>query len=103
MRNYTIVEVAEMLNVTPEQVRRWIRSGKLIATIVSKKSGYVISEHDLFMFVRIIPKYLDKLCMQIDPIDEIKYKLTSVLIDLIDQRDLLTKRIDTISLMLKGL
>lgn len=44
---YTVTEVAKLMNVRPETVRRWIRSGKLKAALPSKKEGYVIHEADL--------------------------------------------------------
>ena len=43
MASYTVKQIADMLNTNEETVRRWIRSGKLDATWVSKKSGNVIS------------------------------------------------------------
>ena len=44
---YTIYEAATLIGVNPETVRRWIRSGKLAATMTSKKEGYIIKETDL--------------------------------------------------------
>lgn len=44
---YTVYEAATLVGVNPETIRRWIRSGRLIASISSKKAGYIISEVDL--------------------------------------------------------
>lgn len=48
---YTVENIAAMLNVNKETVRRWIRSGKLEGTILSKKGGYVVSEEQLNKFL----------------------------------------------------
>lgn len=37
---YTVYEAATLVGVNPETIRRWIRSGRLIASISSKKEGY---------------------------------------------------------------
>ena len=50
MKYYTVKEVAEILEKSEEQVRRHIRSGKLIATMCSKKEGYYISQDALDLF-----------------------------------------------------
>lgn len=60
MKTYTVAEISETLDVTRETVRRWIRSGSLKATQASKKTGNVINEQDLFIFVRRNPKYKSK-------------------------------------------
>lgn len=44
---YTVYEAATLVGVNPETIRRWIRSGRLVASISSKKEGYIISEVDL--------------------------------------------------------
>ena len=49
---YTVRDVSIMLNVDPETVRRWIRSGKIRASITAKKTGYKISKIDYDMFLR---------------------------------------------------
>ena len=48
---YTVENIAAMLNVNKETVRRWIRSGKLDGTILSKKGGYAVSEEQLTKFL----------------------------------------------------
>lgn len=46
-----------MLNTNPETVRRWIREGKLPATLTSRKNGNAISETALLEFLKASPKY----------------------------------------------
>ena len=57
MKKYNVQQISELLNVTPETVRRWIREGKLNAKQTSKKEGNVIEESDLQKFVEKVPKY----------------------------------------------
>lgn len=47
MKFYTVKEVAEILSVNEETVRRWIREGKLIAQRGSGRQGSKISEDSL--------------------------------------------------------
>ena len=49
-RIYNVKEVAEILNVDQETVRRWIRNKKLEATMESKKKGHMVTEEALFKF-----------------------------------------------------
>lgn len=57
MDSYTVKQVSQLLKTNEETVRRWIRSGKLPATIVSKKGGNTISAEALNNFVKQTPKY----------------------------------------------
>lgn len=57
MKTYNVKEVAKMLNISEETVRRWIRSGKLKANMDSRKGGSVITENMLREFVKRTPKY----------------------------------------------
>ena len=57
MKTYNVAEIAKLLNVNKETVRRWIRSGQLKSTKKSKRDGNVIDELDLFEFVQTKPKY----------------------------------------------
>jgi len=57
MKTYTVKEIAEMLQIDPETVRRWIRQGKLQAEQSSRKEGNVISEQRLQTFLAQTPKY----------------------------------------------
>lgn len=54
---YTVTQVSEMLNVDPETVRRWVRTGRLNGTLESKKSGFRIDEESLNDFISQYPKY----------------------------------------------
>ena len=49
--------IAELCCVCEETVRRWIRSGKLRATMTSRKSGFQTTVLDLKMFLSTHPKY----------------------------------------------
>lgn len=57
MEEFTVKQIAEMLNTNPETVRRWIRSGKLESTLSSKKEGNVVSSEALEKFAKKMPKY----------------------------------------------
>ena len=57
MKTYSVKQVAEMLNVNEETVRRWIRSGRLSAIQQSRRSGSVITEEGLKSFLESAPKY----------------------------------------------
>ena len=57
MANYSVKQIADMLDTNPETVRRWIRSGKLQSTQTSKKEGNVVSEEALKAFLEGKPKY----------------------------------------------
>jgi len=58
MNNYTVKEIAELLKVNPETVRRWIRTNKLKSEQPSRKEGNVIFEKELDIFLKNNPKYL---------------------------------------------
>lgn len=57
MDSYTVKQVSQLLKTNEETVRRWIRSGKLPATLVSKKGGHTITADSLKEFVKQTPKY----------------------------------------------
>lgn len=57
MKSYTVKEVAEMLHVNPETVRRWIRDKKLDAVKTSNKGGNKILESELRTFLKATPAY----------------------------------------------
>lgn len=61
MESYTVKQVAELLSTNEETVRRWIRSGKLGASLTSKKSGHIITADALNNFVKTTPKYASAL------------------------------------------
>lgn len=104
MRKYSVMEIAKLLNVNVETVRRWIRLGGLKATQTSKKMGNVINEVDLFEFIRTSPKYRKMMCLLEPKIDDTySKKLNELLSDLIAERDQLDKRISNIKELLKEL
>ena len=47
-----IREAAEMLSVNPETLRRWDRSGKLKAIIISKRGDRRYKEEDIEKFTK---------------------------------------------------
>lgn len=49
---YFVEDVAAILEVDRETVRRWIRSGKLRAKAASKRNGYRISHDNLMEFAK---------------------------------------------------
>lgn len=104
MRKYNVMEIANLLKVNEETVRRWIRSGYLKSTITSMKNGYVINEQDLYEFVRTKPKYrtmLGSLEVQID--DTYIEKRKKLLNDLISERDRINDCINKIQSLLEKL
>lgn len=48
---YTTEEIAELLKVTPESVRRWVRSGQLVSVKLGGKFIRV-SQEDLDRFIQ---------------------------------------------------
>ena len=48
---FTVFELAEILEVYPETVRRWQRSGKLHGTKTSRKTGFIFGIGDVIEFV----------------------------------------------------
>lgn len=56
MKTFNVKEIAEMLDVSQEAVRRWIRSGKLEAIQHSRKDGNIVSKEALNMFLVASPK-----------------------------------------------
>lgn len=57
MKQYSVKQISEILNINPETVRRWIRTGRLEAVQTSKKEGNIVSEESLKKFLRSTPKY----------------------------------------------
>ena len=57
MNTYNVKQIADMLDTNPETVRRWIRSGKLVADQTSRKGGNIVTEDELQRFVSTTPKY----------------------------------------------
>lgn len=53
----TVKQVAVVMRVDPETVRRWIRTGKLAAEKSSRKEGFAITNVALLEFVSNCPRY----------------------------------------------
>lgn len=47
---YSVDEVAQILDIHPETIRRWIRNGELKAGMKCDKWGYAITAYDLAVF-----------------------------------------------------
>lgn len=105
MKTYSVAEIAKLLNVNKETVRRWIRSGQLKSTQKSKRDGNVIDELDLFEFVQTKPKYGNMVGVPELQISNtiIKEDLNYLLNDLIYERDKLNDEINKIQKILKEL
>lgn len=50
-RLLTVAQVAERLQVNPETVRRWLRTGDLPGIMLGDKAGYRVAEGDLRAFL----------------------------------------------------
>ena len=105
MKTYSVAEIAKLLNVNKETVRRWIRSGQLKSTMKSKRDGNVIDELDLFEFVQTKPKYRNMVGVPELHISNtyISEELNSLLNDLIYERDKLNDEINKIQKIIKEL
>lgn len=51
MKLLTVTEVAEILGVTEETVRRWLRAGKIEGVMLSRKAGWRVKPEALDRFV----------------------------------------------------
>ena len=105
MKTYSVAEIAKLLNVNKETVRRWIRSGQLKSTKKSKKDGNVVDEVDLFEFVQTKPKYRNMVGVPELQISNtyISEELNYLLNDLIYERDKLNDEINKIQKIIKEL
>ena len=105
MKTYNVAEIAKLLNVNKETVRRWIRSGQLKSTQKSKRDGNVIDELDLFEFVQTKPKYRNMVGVPELQISNtyISEELNCLLNDLIYDRDKLNDEINKIQKIIKEL
>ena len=105
MKTYNVAEIAKLLNVNKETVRRWIRSGQLKSTQKSKRDGNVINELDLFEFVQTKPKYRNMVGVPELQISNtyISEELNYLLNDLIYERDKLNDEINKIQKIIKEL
>ena len=105
MKTYNVAEIAKLLSVNKETVRRWIRSGQLKSTQKSKRDGNVIDELDLFEFVQTKPKYRNMVGVPELQISNtyISEELNYLLNDLIYERDKLNDEINKIQKIIKEL
>lgn len=71
----TVLNVAEMLSINPETVRRWIRSGQLHAS-KTKEDMFDISYDDLMLFLNTKIKYKQRIQPKTD--DAVIIKLQSL-------------------------
>jgi excisionase family DNA binding protein len=105
--NYSTKQIACMLRVDEETVRRWVRTGKLKGDLNrGRKGGFQIKESDLEEFIRNYPKYqkielegpivetyaLASLNQRIFDIEELISNLKHQLDGLVEIRDMLTKK-----------
>lgn len=60
MKTYSVKQIAEILKTNPETVRRWIRDKKLTAVQISRKDGNVVTEDELYRFLKASPKYMPR-------------------------------------------
>lgn len=100
MSIYNTKEIAELLNINEETVRRWIRSGKLKAERSSKKQGNVVYEEDLFEFISDKPKYKKMIRAKVQQRNN-PFSLNDLCNDLIAQRDLIDAYIAKLQSLLK--
>ena len=100
MSMYNTKEIAGLLDVNEETVRRWIRYGKLKAERSSKKQGNIVYEKDLFNFISDKPKYKKMVIAKVQRRNN-PFSLNDLLNDLIIQRDLLDDYITKIQSLLK--
>ena len=49
---YTVEEIAKLLSVHPETIRKWIKSGEMRAIKLGGPAGYRISQSALDQFLR---------------------------------------------------
>jgi excisionase family DNA binding protein len=47
----TVAQAAEIVQVHPETLRAWLRSGRIPATLLSRRAGYRIRASDLEAFL----------------------------------------------------
>lgn len=92
MSMYNTKEIADLLDINEETVRRWVRSGLLKAERSSKKQGNIIHEVDLFEFISDKPKYKKMVLAKIQQRNN-PFSLNDLLNDLIIQRNLLDEYI----------
>ena len=59
----TVKDISSILNISEEQVRRWLRTGEIISTTpYSKKQGWAVTEEEFEKFLLEHPKYYQRVC-----------------------------------------
>lgn len=48
----TVAQAAERIQVHPETVREWLRTGKLAGTLISRRAGWRIQQSEVERFLR---------------------------------------------------
>lgn len=49
---YTVAEVAEIVGVHPQTVRRWLRDGQIEGTLITRQAGYRIRSEEVDRLLR---------------------------------------------------
>lgn len=102
MKMYNVKEIANMLNINEETVRRWIRSDGLRATQTSRKTGNVVNEQDLWTFINDNPKYHKyRVLLEINTDIGYRKQLNDLLNKLLNDRDMLDRRIKHLQSLLE--
>lgn len=104
-KTYNVRQISQMLQVSTETVRRWIRYGIIEGLLDNgKKGGYLVTEKELNRFLKNRPKYNKKIIsdtssnkyntlslnQRIFELDDLIRKLQETLEELKEIRDLLS-------------
>lgn len=92
---YSVTDISKEFDVCEETVRRWIRSGKLKATLIAKKDGYFVTEKNLNDFISDFPYKVYK--SSIKPKNALIKKLKREIDELKKKVDELEKQINDLS------
>lgn len=49
----TVAQIAEQIHMTPETIRRWIKTGQLPGHAVSRRAGFRVRRADLYEFLNL--------------------------------------------------
>lgn len=102
MKMYNVKEIANMLNINEETVRRWIRSDGLRSIQTSRKTGNIVNEQDLWAFVNDNPKYHKyRVLLEIHTDGGYRKQLNDLLNKLLNDRDMLDRRIKHLQSLLE--
>ncbi|MDP9364703.1 MAG: helix-turn-helix domain-containing protein [Chloroflexota bacterium] len=55
-RYLTVEQAAERLQTHPQTVRKWLRTGRLVGTLISRRAGYRIAQTEVDRFLREGPR-----------------------------------------------